>query len=223
MSLILQCDTDMRNGALKTVCVKIILPIVIGLMLLLLYPAVRILYFSSDAAPGKADAAIVLGAASFGEAPSPVFRERINYAVRLYRRGMVKKIIFTGARDSADEPAASAVASRYAAHCGVPRQDILTEDSSATTEENLSFARDLAAARGLKTFYIVSDPLHMMRAMAMAEDLSMIARPAPTPTTRYRSLGRRARFLAREVYYYDAYMLRTLPARIKGLLGSCSD
>lgn len=33
----------------------------------------------------KADAAIVLGAAVWGEEPSPVFRERINHAINLYK------------------------------------------------------------------------------------------------------------------------------------------
>ncbi|MFH7026696.1 MAG: hypothetical protein ACHBN1_15105 [Heteroscytonema crispum UTEX LB 1556] len=35
----------------------------------------------------KADAAIVLGAAVWGEEPSVVFRERINHAIHLDRKG----------------------------------------------------------------------------------------------------------------------------------------
>lgn len=44
----------------------------------------------------KADAAVVLGAAAWGNKPSPVFRERIAHGIDLYRNGTVGKLIFTG-------------------------------------------------------------------------------------------------------------------------------
>lgn len=181
---------------------------------IVLCTAVSFMTYGSGAVPGKADAAIVLGAASYGDKPSPVFRERINHAIWLYRHGRVNKIIFTGARDSVNEPSASAVASRYAVGRGVPVQDILGEDRSTTTEENLSCARDLAAKNGLKTFLVVSDPLHMKRAMMLAEDLHLEARPAPTPTTRYRGFGSRIQFLTREIYFYETYTIRRWAERI---------
>jgi uncharacterized SAM-binding protein YcdF (DUF218 family) len=173
--------------------------------------------YGSGAVPVKADAAIVLGAASFGDKPSPVFRERINHAVWLYRNGLVKKIIFTGARDSSNEPAASTVASIYAEGRGVPIRDILGEDRSTTTEENLSCARELGVKNGLKTFLIVSDPLHMKRAMMLSEDLGLAASPAPTPTTRYRGIGSRMQFLAREIYFYGTYAVRKRAVRMTRL------
>ncbi len=179
-----------------------------------IYRAVDVASYGKNARPVKADAAIVLGAASYGDKPSPVFRERINHAVWLYRKGFVKKIIFTGARDSRNEPAASAVASRYAESRGVPSGDILAEDRSTTTEENLSGARQLAEKNGLADFLIVSDPLHMKRSMMLAESLGMAVHPAPTPTTRYRSLNSRIAFLAREVYYYETYLLYRLAERL---------
>ncbi len=171
------------------------------------YRAVDVASYEKSPRPVKADAAIVLGAASYGDKPSPVFQERINHAIWLYRKGFVKKIIFTGARDSRNEPSASAVASRYAESRGVPSRDILGEDRSTTTEENLSGARQLAEKNGLADFLIVSDPLHMKRSMMLAENLGMAVRPAPTPTTRYRGFGSRLAFLAREVYYYETYRL----------------
>ncbi len=179
-----------------------------------LYNAVSFITYGRDAEPVKSDAAIVLGAASYGDRPSPVFRERINHAVWLYRNGYVTKIIFTGARDSVNEPPASTVASLYAAGRGVPLRDILGEDRSRTTEENLACARDLAGKNGLKTFLVVSDPLHMKRAMRIAHDLGMTAYPSPTPTTRYRGFGSRMRFLAREIYFYDTYAARRWALRL---------
>jgi uncharacterized SAM-binding protein YcdF (DUF218 family) len=54
---------------------------------------------------------------------------------------------------------------------------------------------------------VVSDPLHMRRAITLARDLGIDAHPSPTPTTRYVGLQSRSRFLSREVYFYARYLL----------------
>lgn len=40
----------------------------------------------------KTDAGIVLGAASWNGKPSPVFKERINHAISLYKNGNIKRL-----------------------------------------------------------------------------------------------------------------------------------
>ncbi len=55
--------------------------------------------------------------------------------------------------------------------------------------------------RGLRTAVIVSDPLHLKRAQVMADELGMDAVTSPTPTSRYRSVSARLRFLLRELYF----------------------
>lgn len=190
------------TGALLIVCAAIVA--------FILYAAFSIISYADTGSTGKADAAVVLGAAVWGEKPSPVFRERINHAIMLYRAGRVKKLIFTGAPDSRNEPAESIAAKAYALEQGVPGRDILVEEMSRTTEENLKYALLLSRAHGLRTLLIVSDPLHMKRAMLMAKDLGMDARQAPTPTTRVRSVGSQALFLSRELYFYASYHVKML-------------
>ncbi|MCU0847024.1 MAG: YdcF family protein [Spirochaetes bacterium] len=171
------------------------------------YLAWRIYNFSSDPG-GRGDVAVVLGAASWGSDPSPVFRERINHAVWLYKNGYVGKIIFTGARDSRNEPPESIVARNYAVmDKEIPEKDILLETRSRTTMQNLYFANEICRKNGLKKMLIVSDPLHMMRAMKIAGDFGMDAVQAPTPTSLYRSWFSKVGFLAREVYYYSSYCI----------------
>ena len=58
---------------------------------------------------------------------------------------------------------------------------------------------------GYKTAIIVSDPLHMKRAMMLTEDAGITAYSSPTPTTRYVSLRTKIPFLARETFYYIGY------------------
>lgn len=151
------------------------------------------------------DCVIVLGAAIQGDRPSPVFEERIRHALQLYRTGLVAKVIFTGGCGDGLTRAESEVAAAYALQAGLPAADILTEARSRTTKQNLVEARLLMEAHGLRTAILVSDPLHMRRAMWMAHDLGIRAVSSPTPTTRYRSWPARLRFLRRELYYWHHY------------------
>ncbi|HEX6036712.1 YdcF family protein [Longimicrobium sp.] len=160
--------------------------------------------------PAPADVAIVLGAAVRDTVPSPVFAARIDHAVDLYRRGRVRRIVFTGGVGAGDRLAESEAARRYALRAGVPDERIAIETRSTITYENLVEARALLAATPPARVLIVSDPLHMRRAVTMARDLGLDAHPAPTPTTRYRSWRSKAPFLAREVWFHSLYLIRRL-------------
>lgn len=172
----------------------------------------RIWTYEVDPISGHADAALVLGAAVWGDRPSPVFRERIDHAIRLYEQGTVERIIFTGGQGDEGELAEATVARRVAMERGVPSADISTETESWTTWQNLYCARQVALTDGTEQILIVSDPLHMKRAVRMARDLGMDAYPSPTPTTMYRSWRSRLRFLLRETYFYLIYLI-TRPVR----------
>ncbi|MEW9671534.1 YdcF family protein [Ammoniphilus sp. 3BR4] len=174
--------------------------------------AMSIWTFKADIPMPKTDAAIVLGAAVWGADPSPVFRERINHAVWLYKHGYAGKIIFTGGSGSSDELAESYVAKRYAIGSGVKEESILMEEKSKITEENLRYAYQVAKEHDLRTFSIVSDPLHMKRSMMLAKDMGMEAYPSPTPTSVYKSMDTRLSFLGRETFFYIGYLL-TKPFR----------
>src|SRR4030095_14499958 len=103
--------------------------------------------------------AIVLGAAVWGTDTSPVFKERINHGIDLYQRGKVRKLIFTGGQGNNGEPTEAAAARQYALERGVPPGDILVEEKSNTTYENILYAKQVADAQGIRTVLIVSDPL----------------------------------------------------------------
>lgn len=170
--------------------------------------AARIYSFRNTNSDAKADAAVVLGAAVWTANVSPVFRERINHGIDLYRNGKVKKLIFTGGQGNPGEPTESSAARQYALQRGIPADDILIEEKSHTTYENILYAKELADANGIKKVLIVSDPLHMKRAVVMAEDVGFVAEPSPTPSTRYQGLRSQLTLLAHETYYYIGYLLR---------------
>ncbi len=153
----------------------------------------------------KSDCVIVLGAAVQGTKASPVFEERIRHGISLYRAGKATKILFTGGIGDGQTHSEGSIGRSIAMQQGIPSTDILFEEKSRTTQQNLSEARALMQQNGLASAIIVSDPLHMKRAMMMAEDLSITAASSPTSTSRYRSLRTKLGFLLREVYFIHHY------------------
>lgn len=182
-----------------------------GLAAVILWPlflAWRIASYAGRHDPAPAEVAVVLGAAVRGTEPSPVFAARIDHAVALYRAGRVRRIFFTGGVGAGDRHPEAEVARRYAIRAGVPDRHIAVETRSTITYENLREARAVLSDGAAPRVLIVSDPLHMRRAVTMARDLGLDAHPAPTPTSRYRSWRTRAGFLGREVFFYALYLLR---------------
>ncbi|HZE69185.1 MAG TPA: YdcF family protein [Pyrinomonadaceae bacterium] len=188
--------------------VKVVIVILSSIVLTVGVIALRIYTYCNASPDVQADAAIVLGAAVWGTEVSPVLKERINHALDLYRAGKVKKLIFTGGRGNSGELTESAAAREYAISRGVSAADILIEEKSHTTYENILCAKEVADAQGLRKVLIVSDPLHMKRSVEMSRDVGFEAYPSPTPTTRFESVRSQAGLLAHETYYYIGYLLR---------------
>ncbi len=154
-----------------------------------------------QAAPS--DAIIVLGAAAYDAKPSPVFEERIRHGIDLYKRGLAPTLIFTGGYGGVGARfSESQVGRRYAIRQGVPAKAILIESVSRNTHENLRQASALMQTHGLHSAIVVSDPLHMARALRISGEVGIDAVGSPTPTTRFRTFATRWRFLVSEVYFF---------------------
>ena len=152
---------------------------------------------------GPADAIVVLGAAAYDAQPSPVFEARIDHGLDLYHAGHAKTLIFTGGYGGAKARfSESQVARRYALRRDVPESAILIESRSRTTLENLVETRRLLQEHDLHRVIIVSDPLHMARALRASRRLGIDALGSPTPSTRFRTFRTQREFLLREVYFF---------------------
>ena len=94
--------------------------------------------------PEKAD--VIVG---FGNFNTDIPRR----AAELYHQGYAPKILFTGGLGRNTEgllPEPEAVRfARVAMACGVPEQDILLEDRSSNTRENIEFTRQLLENQGI--------------------------------------------------------------------------
>ena len=80
-------------------------------------------------------------------------------AAELYHQGYASKVLFTGGLGRNTEgllPEPEAVRfAKVAMECGVPAEDILIEDKSTNTKENIEFTRQLLKDRGLPHDHIL--------------------------------------------------------------------
>ncbi|WP_313341796.1 YdcF family protein [Sedimentibacter sp.] len=192
-----------RKKNIKKILI-ILLLIFIGYIV---YIAFDIYSYGNKNELNSADAAIILGAAVWGDKPSPVFEERIKHGIWLYKNGYADNLVFTGGISKDDEFSESGVAKNYAIENSVPEENIFIEEKSTITEENIQYAAEIANKNSFKNVIIVSDPLHMKRAMMMAGDYGLTAYSSPTPSTRYITFKSKVSFLAREVFFYLGYQI----------------
>lgn len=162
-------------------------------------------HFSQTTQTRPADCVIILGAGITGSHPSPVFRERLEHAITLYRQGYVKKAIVTGGFSPGNFISDAATGQRYLIAHGVRASDIFIEQQSRVTRKNLRYAHEIMRENHFGTALIVSDPLHMKRAMLIARDAGIAAFSSPTPSSRFHTLNAQLPFLLREAFYYSGY------------------
>jgi len=186
---------------------KLVLLVLLTTVLGYGFAAWRVAQFGNKSSDESADAAVVLGAAAWGDQPSPVYRERLNEALILYQTGRVRRIIFTGGTPKPGYPTEAEVGQKFALAHGIPAKAILLDTESRSTWQNLTNAKKLVTAAKLDTVLVVSDPLHMRRAMRMATDIGLHAKPAPTTSSRFQSWRYWSNFLWRETSLYLAYIV----------------
>jgi len=163
----------------------------------------KIYNYASVYSEDNCDVAIVLGAGTNEGKLSPVFCERINHSIYLYNKGAVEKIIITGGYGEGQKISDSEVGRNYAMTKGVLSTDVLGEKKSRYTIENLIESKLMMDSLGLKTALLVSDPLHMKRAINLAKNLDIDCKPSPTKTSMYRTKLPKLKSLIYETFYYS--------------------
>ena len=182
----------------------VIIPLLVSIVYIL-YNAISIWNYAEVDEKQEADVIIVLGAAATDEEVSPVFRERINHGIWLYQNGYGKKIIITGGYGEGNQYSDAYIGLCYAKEQGIPEEDILIEENSTITQENLENSKTIMDDNKYEKALIVSDPLHMKRAMLLAKDVGINAYSSPTPTSMYKGKGKKIAFLFRECFFYVGY------------------
>ena len=123
---------------------------------------------------------VVLGAGLRGEEPTPLLRSRIEKGIQAYKNNPGSKIIFSGGQGSDELLPESHAMANYALGQGIPEEDILREDRSRNTEENIRFSAEIMRkaemgpkGSALPLFAIATSDYHVMRSLMIARRLKL--------------------------------------------------
>ncbi len=109
---------------------------------------------------------------SGGERLTRLLSNRVDKAIEIYTKCRVKPIIIPSGGQGSDEKLSEAQAMKdYLLEKGVREDNILIEDRSATTKENLLFSKAIIDAReGGKKTALVSSNYHVYRCLRLARE-----------------------------------------------------
>jgi len=119
------------------------------------------------------DVILVLGRRLQQDQPTAVFQARLAHAAKLWRQGLAPRILVAGGITGKASLSEAEAGLAWLRARELPPEALLAEDRSQHTLENLFWVRELARAEGWRSLTLVSDPLHLARAQAMAEGLGL--------------------------------------------------
>ncbi|MGB3946756.1 MAG: YdcF family protein [Bacteroidia bacterium] len=95
--------------------------------------------------------------------------DRLIQAVELYKKGVIKKILFSGGSGRLLHPEMKEgnYINRYLLYMGVPAEDFIIESESRNTYENAVFTKMLIEPDD--TFLLITSAIHMKRSLACFE------------------------------------------------------
>jgi uncharacterized SAM-binding protein YcdF (DUF218 family) len=151
----------------------------------------------------RADYVVVLGSGLNGDRVPPLLAGRLERGLRVYqalarRRGASPVVIVSGGKGSDERISEAEAMARYLIDRGLPEDQVIREDQSRTTEENLTFSQAIMArSRPGYRCIIVTSNYHVFRAAIIARRLRVNGQ-----VTGARTAG----------YYWPSAMLREFAA-----------
>jgi uncharacterized SAM-binding protein YcdF (DUF218 family) len=106
--------------------------------------------------------------------------DRLIQAIELYKRGVIKKIIFTGGSGRLLHPEMKEgkYINRYLLDMGIPQEDFLIESESQNTHENALFTKTLLDQNNIKgDFLLITSGFHMRRSIGCFNKVGIVATP----------------------------------------------
>lgn len=131
----------------------------------------RIITIEQATILGDVDCILVLGAGVWGDRPTHMLEDRLNFGITLYQKGASDRILMSGdhGRRNYDEVN---VMKDYAVNEGVLSSDVFMDHAGFSTYESLYRARDIFEA---KKIIIVTQEYHLYRALYVADKLGLEA------------------------------------------------
>jgi len=121
--------------------------------------------------PGKLDYVVVLGAGLIGDQVTPLLASRIDKGIAIYQKQPGCKLIMSGGQGPDEIIAEGQAMANYSFEQGIPVEDIVIENQSTNTEENLKFS--YALMKPGSRFALVTNYYHVFRALLLAQQLKI--------------------------------------------------
>lgn len=137
-----------------------------------------------------AAAIVVHGSGLLGDRVPPLLASRLDRALGIWHtdraRGRTPLLVPSGGKGSDEKVSEAAAMTSYLAEYGVPAGDVLPEDRSTTTRENLLFSKHLLARQGIeRNILLVTSNFHVLRTALLARSVGLDAQVTGAPTARY--------------------------------------
>ncbi|WP_342076568.1 YdcF family protein [Yoonia sp. SS1-5] len=152
------------------------------------------------------DAIIILGAAVWATGPSPTLLRRTRHAAKLWHQNKARFVVPCGGLGVHPPTEAAAMQDLLLAD-GIPAAQIILEDKSTTTLENI---RNACAVLPGRDVIIVTDGYHQARAKMVARHFGLQADMSSPDMPRLPLREHLREVVARPAY---AWKLRRLPPR----------
>jgi vancomycin permeability regulator SanA len=152
----------------------------------------------------EADCAVVLGAGVWDDGtPSLALSDRVAEGIRLYRDGLVGKLIMTGGtgRNGHSEPE---VMRRIAVRAGVPAAAVLLDEAGSDTRRSAKSVRRIMDREGLRSALVVSHYYHLLRCRGIFAHAGVDCRTVPARMSR--RLDGEPWYLLRECAAFVTYL-----------------
>lgn len=148
---------------------KVIVVLIVVVLLLYLVPLAYIIYNQNSKINNKVDYLIVLGAKVDEYGPTRTLQYRLDKAVEYYNEYPEVKIIVSGGK-GIDEPKAEAeVMKDYLLTKGVLENNILLENKSTSTFENMEYSKKIIDEQSSEySLGIVTTDFHIFRSKMIA-------------------------------------------------------
>ncbi|TCC28671.1 YdcF family protein [Kribbella sindirgiensis] len=147
-------------------------------------------FYSRVRSSRKVDFVVVLGSGLMGSRVTPLLASRLDRAQQVYERALRKGrsplLVTSGGQGPGEDLPESHAMAAYLVDHGVPDDQILREDRSTTTWENLTFSRDLMVElRPQYRCLIVTNNFHAFRAALTARKAKVNGQVVGSPTAAY--------------------------------------
>jgi uncharacterized SAM-binding protein YcdF (DUF218 family) len=175
-------DTVMKNINNLMRGVGLLVTVVFFAVTLTSLPNYAARHFAIKSGIRPAGAIVVLGGGVWkGDMLDDASLRRTVFGIELYKRDLAPILVFSGpARSDGPTRSEAAIRAELALGMGVPRNAIVIDEKSNTTNEESIGISHLLTMRGIQSILLVTDSLHMRRADYLFKRVGMGVYPAPS-------------------------------------------